>query len=117
MKINDEDFAIILSPEKDSENNWNGEIDVKSMFNTEGWKEKDVKTMLEMVTLLTSCIPLLERDDDFLYTVQVEREDLIQNNKLYPIIERVAGQEQEYKFTPIIKVEDNVIHVDMRRHN
>ena len=115
MKINDDDFAIILSPEKNKNNDWNGCINVKSMFNTEAWKEKDIIQVLEMVTLLTSCIPLLEEDDDFLYTVQKERHHLIKSNKLYPIIERVAGEEQEYKFEPIIKVEDNVIHVDMRR--
>ena len=79
MKVDDGDFAIILSPEKDSDNKWNGAINVKSMFNTDAWKEDEIRTVLEMVTLLTSCIPLLERDDPFLHKVQVEREELINN--------------------------------------
>ena len=72
MKINDDDFAIILSPEKNKNNDWNGCINVKSMFNTEAWKEKDIIQVLEMVTLLTSCIPLLEEDDDFLLPIDTE---------------------------------------------
>ena len=115
MKVDDCDFAIILSPEKDSDNKWNGAINVKSMFNTDAWKEDEIRTVLEMVTLLTSCIPLLERDDPFLHKVQVEREELIKSNKLHPIYEKIGNKEQQYLFTPIIKVEDNVIHVDMRR--
>ena len=115
MKVDAGDFAIILSPEKDSDNKWNGAINVKSMFNTDAWKEDEIRTVLEMVTLLTSCIPLLERDDPFLHKVQVEREELIKSNKLHPIYEKIGNKEQQYLFTPIIKVEDNVIHVDMRR--
>ncbi len=115
MHINDDDFAIVLSPEKDKQDNWNGAVNVKTLFNAGVWEEHDVKTILEMVTLLTSCIPLLERDDPFLHQVQVEREELINSGKLYPIYERDGEGETEFAFTPIIKVEDNVIHVDMRR--
>lgn len=115
MDINDNDFAIIFSPEKDDDGNWEGSCLVRSVFSANKWTDKDAKIMMEMVTLLTSCVPLLEEDDVFLGHVQRERADLIERGKLNPIIEYNGDEQKEVAFTPIVKVEDNVIHVDMRK--
>ena len=115
MIIDDNDFAIILSPEKDKKGKWNGSCLIRSVFNSKAWDKKDAILMMEMVTLLTSCVPLLEHDDSFLKHVQREREDLINNGELNAIFEYNGEEEVEVAFTPIIKVEDNVIHVDMRK--
>jgi len=115
MVINDKDFAIIFSPEKDEDGNWGGSCLVRSIFSAKKWKDEDAKLMMEMVTLLTSCVPLLEQDDAFLGHVQRERADLIEQGKLNPIIQYDGEEMKEVAFTPIIKVEDNVIHVDMRK--
>ena len=115
MVINDKDCAIIFSPEKDADGNWGGGCLIRSIYSANKWKEEDAKLMMEMVTLLTSCVPLLEQDDAFLGHVQRERADLIGQGKLNPIIQYNGEEMKEVVFTPIIKVEDNVIHVDMRK--
>ena len=97
MDINDNDFAIIFSPEKDAKGKWEGNCLVRSVFNANTWDKKDALLMMEMITLLTSCIPLLEQDE------------------LNAIFEYDGKEEIEVAFTPIVKVEDNVIHVDMRK--
>ena len=115
MVINDNDFAIIFSPEKDAKGKWEGSCLVRSVFNSNTWDKKDALLMMEMITLLTSCIPLLEQDDSFLKHAQREREDLIERGELNAIFEYNGEEELEVDFTPIVKVEDNVIYVDMRK--
>mgnify|MGYP003139678287 CR=1 FL=1 len=115
MHIDENDFAIVFSPDKDKSGNWVGSCMVRSIFASNKWNKKDATVMMEMITLLTSCVPLLEEDDSFLDHVQREREDLINAGKLTPIYEYNGEEKKEVVFTPIIKVEDNVIHVDLRK--
>tara|TARA_R110002012_G_scaffold212513_1_gene383597 strand:- start:301 stop:642 length:342 start_codon:yes stop_codon:yes gene_type:complete len=109
MKINDNDFLLVLTP-KQSELGWTGEVDINLKYNKSNELDDDeTEAVVNLMTLMTTCVDLMEKDKGFLQQVFNHRDDLEVENELMAM----DLLEDEVSVAPtIIKREGNVIKLD-----
>ena len=77
MHINDQDYALVFSLLTDNKGKWTGDIDGNIVYSENNKDDADTKQqMLNMLTLLTTCVKLLETDKSFIQQVWEARDDL-----------------------------------------
>tara|TARA_R100001082_G_C4302604_1_gene133112 strand:+ start:406 stop:747 length:342 start_codon:yes stop_codon:yes gene_type:complete len=109
MKINNNDFLLVLTP-KQSEVGWTGEVDINIQYDKDNeLADDETEAVVNLMTLMTTCVDLMEKDKDFLEQVFNHRDALEVENELIAM----DLLEDEVKVAPsIIKREGNVIKLD-----
>ena len=78
MNINDQDYALVFELLKDNKGKWTGDIDGNIMYSEYNKDTSDTKEqMMNMLTLLTTCVKLLETDKGFIQQVWEARDELV----------------------------------------
>lgn len=109
MRIDYNDFALILTP-KMSGKNWTGEVDINIKYDKHNeLADDDIDAVVNLMTLMTTCVDLMENDKTFLEQVFNHRDALEVENELTAM----DLLEDEVKVAPnIIKREGNVIKLN-----
>jgi len=77
MNINDQDYALVFTLHKDNKNKWMGDIDGNIVISERNKDSADTQDMMmNMLTLLSTCVKLLETDKDFIQKVWETRDEL-----------------------------------------
>ena len=77
MNINDQDYALVFELLKDNKGKWTGDIDGNIVYSEYNRDTSDTKEqMMNMLTLLTTCVKLLETDKGFIQQVWEARDEL-----------------------------------------
>ena len=77
MHINDQDYALVFSLLTDNKGKWTGDIDGNIVYSENNRDNADTREqMMNMLTLLTTCVKLLETDKSFIQQVWEARDDL-----------------------------------------
>ena len=77
MNINDQDYALVFELLKDNKGKWTGDIDGNIVYSEYNRDTADTKEqMMNMLTLLTTCVKLLETDKGFIQQVWEARDEL-----------------------------------------
>ena len=80
MNINDQDYALVFTLHKDNKNKWMGDIDGNIVVSERNKDNADTQDMMmNMLTLLSTCVKLLETDKDFIQKVWETRDELDMN--------------------------------------
>ena len=117
MEINKNEYVILFTPTEDKEDGeFSGHVGIRVLYDSNNdWDERTRYLMLEMLTLVTATVPLLETEDEFLKIVRDKRTQLLEEGSLAPIYDDTGT---EIKDTPLITgIKDNVIHVDWKKKN
>ena len=109
MKIDYNDFALVLTP-KISNSSWTGEVDINIKYDKQNeLADDDIDAVVNLMTLMTTCVNLMENDKTFLEQVFNHRDALEVENELTAM----DLLEDEVKVAPnIIKREGNVIKLN-----
>jgi len=109
MKIDYNDFALVLTP-KISNSGWTGEVDINIKYDKQNeLADDDIDAVVNLMTLMTTCVDLMENDKTFLEQVFNHRDALEVENELTAM----DLLEDEVKVAPnIIKREGNVIKLN-----
>jgi hypothetical protein len=109
MKINYNDFALVLTP-KQSSKGWTGEVDINIKYDKHNeLADDDIDAIVNLMTLMTTCVDLMETDKTFLEQVFNHRDALDVENELTAM----DLLEDEVQVAPnIIKREGNVIKLN-----
>ena len=76
MKINNNDFLLVLTP-KQSEVGWTGEVDINIQYDKDNeLADDETEAVVNLMTLMTTCVDLMEKDKDFLEQVFNHRDAL-----------------------------------------
>ena len=117
MEIDKNEYVILFTPTEDEEDGeFSGHVGIRVLYNSDNdWDERTRYLMLEMLTLVTATVPLLETEDEFLKKVRDKRTQLLEDGSLAPIYDDTGA---EVKDTLLITgIKDNVIHVDWKNKN
>ena len=107
MKLSSKQYALVFTLEDNEKGNWSGDVDISALYDVDnGYDKKTHDQMFNMITLLTTCVNLLETDDRFLSTVWKHRQKL---NKIYDELDKMDDSEKKVARRPeVIKKEGNV---------
>lgn len=112
MNIDKNDFALVLTPKQNSRG-WSGEVDLHIKYDVDNeYSEEDKEAIINLMTLMTTCVDLMETDKDFLEEVFNHRDSLEVENELIAM----DLLEDEVRIAPnVIKRDGNVITLDWTR--
>jgi|TARA_R100000995_G_scaffold33550_1_gene15111 hypothetical protein len=116
MQIGLDDFALILSCQDDKEGEWTGAVDIHTYYSVDNKYCKKTQDMIvNMMSLMSTCVTLMETDKKFLEKVYKER-DKIDRNKVSAELTKLDVLEDKVKKAPkVISKNGNVINVDWKK--
>ncbi len=116
MQLGIDDFALLLSCGEDSEGKWDGQVDI-SMYYSKNNKYDDATNdmLVNMMSLMSTCVTMMETDKDFLAKV-FEARDKEDQARVHSVMDKQDELEVKVKTSPkVISKKGNVIKVDWRQ--
>ena len=112
MVIDDNKFAVILTPKEDSKG-WTGDVDITIKYSENNtMAEADINAILNLATLMTASVNLMETDSSFLDIVHDHRAKL----EVEDTLSVIDILEDDVSDSPnVISKEGNVIKLNWTR--
>ena len=79
MQIGLDDFALVLSCKDDNEGKWTGDVDIHMYYSADNKYDTATEMIVNMMSLMSTCVTLMETDEKFLQLVYNERKKLEAN--------------------------------------
>ena len=130
MKLGVDDFALLLSCGEDDKGKWNGQVDISMYYSHDNKYDKTTNDMLiNMMSLMSTCVTMMETDKEFLAKVFRHREFLNdkeeneytqwqERDRMWKVQEELDKQdklETKVKDSPkVVSRQGNVINVDWK---
>ena len=115
MEMGIDDFALILSCEDDDKGEWTGNVDIHEYYSEENKYDKDTQEMvLNMMSLMNTCVTLMETDEKFLQKVCTERARIEKSKVSHELRKQDDLEKKVSKAPKIISTKGNVIKVDWK---
>ena len=112
MDIDINDFAIVLTP-KHRKNKWTGEVDINIKYEEDNfYTEEERDSIINLMTLMATCVDLMETDPDLLQRV-FEHRDYLEEKNVNAELHALDVLEAKVDSKPeIIKRVGNVIKIN-----
>jgi hypothetical protein len=116
MQLGIDDFALLLSCGEDNDGKWNGQVDISMYYSKNNKYDQATNDMLiNMMSLMSTCVTMMETDKDFLTQVFEERKKQ-DEQRVHTVMDEQDQLETKVKTSPkVISKEGNVIKVDWRQ--
>lgn len=113
MRINKDEFALVLSPIKNKEKKWTGEIDITIKYDDNKIYDKEqIDSFINLMTLMCASVDLMEKDEKFL-TMLHDHRDYLNDNSVENQLELLDSLETKVAKEPkILQKVGNVIKVN-----
>jgi hypothetical protein len=113
MKINKNEFALILSPIENKDKNWTGEIDIRIKYDSKNkYKKEEVDSFVNLMTLMCTSVDLMETDEGFL-TMLHDHRDHLNDSSVENQLELLDSLEDKVTKSPkIVEKVGNVIKIN-----
>ena len=113
MQIGLDDFALVLSCKDDNEGKWTGDVDIHMYYSADNKYDTATREMIvNMMSLMSTCVTLMETDEKFLQLVYNERKKLEANKVGNELRKQDKLEKKEKRDPKIISKEGNVIKVN-----
>ena len=111
MKLSNKQYALVFTLEDNEQGLWTGDVDISAYYDDDnGYDKKTHDQMFNMITLLTTCVNLLETDDNFLKSVWKHRTKL---DRIYDELAELEETEKKVSRKPeVLKKEGNVYRLN-----
>tara|TARA_E500000081_G_C6139092_1_gene358909 strand:+ start:2646 stop:2999 length:354 start_codon:yes stop_codon:yes gene_type:complete len=116
MQLGIDDFALLIYCGEDKEGKWDGHVDIKMHYSLNNKYDQETNNMIiNMMSLMSTCVTMMETDKDFLRKVYNERKKL-DEEKVHSELDKHDELESKVKLSPkIVSKEGNVIKIDWRQ--
>ena len=116
MQLGIDDFALLLSCGEDKEGKWDGQVDISMYYSKNNKYDQETNDMLvNMMSLMSTCVTMMETDKDFLTRV-FEARDKEDQARVHSVMNKQDELEVKVKTSPkVISKKGNVIKVDWRQ--
>ena len=112
-QIGKDDFALIISTKDNKDGKWSGNVDIHTYYDESNKYENETNnTILNMMSLMSTCVTMMEEDQNFLQQVYNYRKQ-IESNEVNDQLNKYDNLESKVSKDPkIIAKEGNVIKVN-----
>ena len=112
-QIGKDDFALIISTKDNKDGKWSGNVDIHTYYDESNKYDNETNnTILNMMSLMSTCVTLMEEDQNFLQQVYNYRKQ-IESNEVNDQLNKYDNLESKVSKDPkIIAKEGNVIKVN-----
>ena len=112
-QIGKDDFALIISTKDNKDGKWSGNVDIHTYYDESNKYDNETNnTILNMMSLLSTCVTMMEEDQNFLQQVYNYRKQ-IESNEVNDQLNKYDNLESKVSKDPkIIAKEGNVIKVN-----
>ena len=112
MNIDTNDFALVLSP-REVNNKWTGEVDINIKFDdTNDYSEEDKDAIINLMSLMSTCVDMMEKDSDMLQKVFEHRDELEEGNVKDELLALDMLESKVDRAPKIIETVGNVIKLN-----
>ena len=100
MQLGIDDFALLLSCGEDKEGKWDGQVDISMYYSKNNKYDKETNDMLlNMMSLMSTCVTMMETDKDFLTRV-FEARDKEDQARVHSVMDKQDELEVKVKTNP-----------------
>tara|TARA_R100001443_G_C3331540_1_gene172421 strand:- start:155 stop:529 length:375 start_codon:yes stop_codon:yes gene_type:complete len=112
-QIGKDDFALIISTKDNKDGKWSGNVDIHTYYDESNKYDNETNnTILNMMSLMSTCVTMMEDDQNFLQQVYDYRKQ-IESNEVNNQLNKYDNLESKVSKDPkIIAKEGNVIKVN-----
>lgn len=112
-QIGKDDFALIISTKDNKDGKWSGNVDIHTYYDESNKYDNETNnTILNMMSLMSTCVTMMEEDQNFLQQVYNYRKQ-IESNEVNDQLNKYDNLESKVSKDPkIIAKEGNVIKVN-----
>ena len=112
-QIGKDDFALIISTKDNKDGKWSANVDILTYYvESNKYDNETNNTILNMMSLMSTCVTMMEEDQNFLQQVYNYRKQ-IESNEVNDQLNKYDNLESKVSKDPkIIAKEGNVIKVN-----
>ena len=109
MIIDGNKFAVVIAPQEDSKG-WTGDVDITIKYNENNtMSDSDKEAIINLMTLMTASVNLMEKDTNFLNKIYKQRDSL----EVDDMLTAMDILENDVSSSPnIVSKEGNVIKIN-----
>tara|TARA_R110002012_G_C11429816_1_gene589295 strand:+ start:96 stop:446 length:351 start_codon:yes stop_codon:yes gene_type:complete len=112
MNINTNDFALVLSP-REVDNKWTGEVDINIKYDDSNeYSEEDKDAIVNLMTLMSTCVDMMENDSEMLQKVFKHRDALEEGNVKEELLALDMLESKVDRAPKIVETVGNVIKLN-----
>ena len=112
--FNDDDVALVLSPNFEKDGTWTGTLDLNiAIMPVDKGSEESIGAIEELTNMMITCFRLITEDEEFHHLVMkamidyVDRGELLDQDKLDEVEQMIGSSDNVYKLSAWTKTKGN----------